>query len=315
VIGSTLALGSYALFCRLEGRNPPAELLYEAKLARLDLRELDRRAAQMPRCDDLVVCLTSLPSRLPHLQATLKSLLMQALLPAEVRVHLPRFSAREGRGYEVPRWLLGLRCVRVVRCDDDGPITKVLPALREGPPDQRIVAVDDDRIYLPTLLEDLDRASRQHPDAALCTCGQIVPDDRVDRRRGLLGRTLDGLRWAPGVSLKGSRLQRPLPVDVFHGFGGVLTRPRYFDIDALGDRDGAPQAAFFEDDTWLSGHCRARKLLIPCRRPMFPRYRGRRGFDRSSLGRINRGPERPEERNTTTLMRHFDDRWGQDETG
>ncbi len=308
LIAGALVAAGYGLFCRLEGRQPAREILYELALARHELRDLDAAAAARVR-SDLIVGLTTIPSRLPFVLPTLKSLLLQNVPPGKILLHLPKHSRREQVAYSVPEELKNLEVIQIIGCPDWGPATKILPALLDSDPDQRVVAVDDDRIYRPTLLEDLLAASERHPDAAVGCCGLIVPLDRVDRRKGLLGRTIDGLGFRRGVSLRGSRRRRPLPVDVLHGYGGVLVRPRFFDLDRLADLQGAPDAAWLEDDTWFAAHCRVPKLIVPSKPGSFPRYFGRRVYRASRLGAHNRGGSNPDTRNTTVLMRMFSDRW------
>ena len=296
------------MFCRLEGRQPAREIWYELALMRRDLRDLDAAAASSER-SDVIVGLTTIPSRLPFLVPTLKSLLLQTVPPAKILLHLPRHSRREEVEYSVPPELEGLQVIQIVRCPDWGPATKILPALLDSDPDQRIVAVDDDRIYRPTLLQNLLEASERHPEAAVGCFGVIVPLDRIDRRKRLLGRTIEGLRYGRGVSLRGSRLRNPLPVDILHGYGGVMVRPCFFDLDRLADLQGAPEAAWLEDDTWFAAHCRVPKLIVPSKPGSFPRYFGGRVYHSSRLGAHNRGGVVPEHRNTTVLMRAFSDRW------
>ncbi len=308
LIAGALGVTVYGLFCRLEGRQPAREILYELALMRRDLRDLDAAAAARERAD-LIVGLTTIPSRLPSLLPTLKSLLLQNLPPSKILLHLPKHSRRERVEYSVPEELKGLEVIRIIRSPDWGPATKILPALLDSGPDQQVVAVDDDRIYRPTLLEDLLGASERHPDAAVGCFGLIVPLDRIDRRRGLVGRTIEGLRYGRGVSLRGSRLRHPLPVDILHGYGGVLVRPRFFDLESVADLEGAPDAAWLEDDTWFAAHCLAPKLIVPSKPGSFPRYFGGSVYRSSRLGAHNRGGVDPESRNTTVLMRMFSDRW------
>ncbi len=307
-MGGALGLAAYGLFCRLEGRQPAREILYELELARHELRDLDATAAARER-SDLIVGLTTIPSRLPFVVPTLKSLLLQNEPPGKILLHLPKHSRREQVEYSVPEELKNLEVIQIIGCPDWGPATKILPALLDSDPDQLVVAVDDDRIYRPTLLEDLLAASVRHPDTAVGCCGLIVPLDRVDRRRGLIGRTFDGLRFRRGVSLRGSRRRHPLAVDILHGYGGVMVRPRFFDLDRLADLQGAPDAAWLEDDTWFAAHCRAPKLIVPGKPGSFPRYFGRAVYRTTRLGAHNRGGADPESRNTTVLMRMFSDRW------
>ena len=309
ISGGVSAGAGYLLFCRLEGREPLREFSFELSLRGVTLQELDARAARENR-SDLLVGLTTIPSRLPFIIPTLKSLLLQDLLPRKVILHLPWQSRREGRGYRVPDELQGLQTIQIQRCDDAGPATKILPTLLASPPDQRIVAVDDDRLYRPTFLRRLLEASDDRPEAAVGCMGLRVPLNRVDNRRGVVGRTVDGLRFGRGVSLRGSRLRgRPLEVDILHGYGGFLVRPRFFDLETLGDMEGAPQAAWLEDDTWFAAHCHAPRLIVPGRPDSFPRFFHRRVFRDTRLGLQNRGGEDPGLRNTSVLMGMYSERW------
>ena len=138
-MGGALGLAVYGLFCRLEGRQPVREIRYELMLARHDLRDLDAAAASRQR-SDLIVGLTTIPSRLPFVSPTLKSLLLQNVPPAKILLHLPEHSRREQVEYSVPEELQDLDVITIVRCPDWGPATKILPALLDSDPDQRVVA-------------------------------------------------------------------------------------------------------------------------------------------------------------------------------
>ncbi len=306
--GAAIGGSLYAVFCRLEARQPLRELLYETRLRFTSLRKFDSLAAARDRAD-VVVALTTIPSRLPFLGPTLKSLLAQSVTPRAVLIHLPKRSRRERVEYHVPDDLHDLKVVEVVRCEDWGPATKILPALLSSQAHQRIISVDDDRIYRPNFIEDLLTAADEHPEAAIGCCGLRVPHDRVDHRMNLVQRTFEGLRLGKGVSLRGARLRTPMEVDVLHGYGGLLVRPRFFDLDALADFDAAPAAAWLEDDTWFAAHCTARKLIVPGRPASFPRYFDRRRFRLNRLGTLNRGTVEPKHRNTTVLMQLHSDRW------
>ncbi len=76
-----------------------------------------------------MVSLTSLPSRLPYIATTLKSLLRQERLPKRIRLNLPAFSKREQTAYVIPDWLKNLQSVEIVSCEDYGPATKLIPSL------------------------------------------------------------------------------------------------------------------------------------------------------------------------------------------
>ena len=119
---AALGVAVYGLFCRLEGRQPTREVLYELALMRRDLRDLDAAAAVRER-SDLIVGLTTIPSRLPSLLPTLKSLLLQNVPPSNILLHLPTHSRREKVEYSVPEELEGLEVIsypEYVQNDENG---------------------------------------------------------------------------------------------------------------------------------------------------------------------------------------------------
>jgi len=205
----------------------------------------------------------------------------------------------------VPAWLRSLRSVKIVECDDLGPATKLIPSLKALPPDSMIVVVDDDRIYSKDLIADLEKASASQPDAAFGITGWIVPPDLIDRPTTIYTNVFQ----LPPAPLRGVRQRRRRPVDILQGFAGYLVRPRFFDMAQISDYSGAPAAAFYVDDVWLSAHCKAPKCVIPVRRANFQPRRHALHYKRTSLGWHNRGGGDLEKRNNTIAMKYLADRW------
>jgi hypothetical protein len=110
-----------------EGETLVADLVDEFRLSRAGLAALDRFWAENPNRSDCVVTLTTIPSRLPHIATTLKSLMRQSRAPARIVLNLPHHSKRENAAYDVPGFLQGLKSVVVHRCEDLGPATKAIP--------------------------------------------------------------------------------------------------------------------------------------------------------------------------------------------
>ena len=108
--------------------------------------------------------------------------------------------------------------------------------------------------------------------------------------------------------MKSTRIQKEQPVHVLEGYAGYLIKPKFFDLQQLGDYRRAPQAAHFVDDVWMSAHCLVPRYVIPSSRHAFNGPKGRH-FDRAALWRINNGQGDPERRNNTILIRHFQERW------
>src|SRR5689334_20779942 len=107
------AVQTYNFF---EGERLLHDLWYEAYLARADLTRLDRACAAAQNRSNIIVSLTTIPSRMSLLGDTLKSLMAQTRPPREIRLNLPRFSTRENCAYDVPPWLSDLRSVRIAPC-------------------------------------------------------------------------------------------------------------------------------------------------------------------------------------------------------
>jgi hypothetical protein len=303
--GVAIVAGGLRVYETFAGENPFLDTLYDLRLRRRGVDELDARCAANPRRSDLVITMTTLPSRIARMELTVKSLLRQSVGAAAIRINVPYESRRENVAYVIPPWLERLRSVTIVRCEDYGPATKLIPTLLDSAPGARLLVVDDDRVYHPHLVEQMTARSDAHPDAAIAASGWDAPSDLVDRPTTLLA-TLLGRAPAP---IKCTRVRREREVDIVQGLSGYVVKPRFFDGPALVDYAVAPDAAFFVDDVWISAHCRARKLVIRGRRTNFASIFDAGFYRRSSVSRINRGTGAPESRNNTIILRHFRDRW------
>lgn len=288
----------------LAGNWPGVALIDEAILRLTPWLRLVRRYAENRRVANLVVSLTTIPSRLSRLEATLKSLLRQTVRPIEIRLNLPLHSLREGIAYEVPGWLQGVDGVTIVRCEDHGPATKLIPSL-ELPPETRILVLDDDRIYGATLVEEMDRHARTHPDRILAGSGWRAPVDLIDRPT-TLSSVLAGEPYVPVV---GTNVTEAQSIDILQGLQSYLVQPRFFDRNEVVDYSNAPPEARWCDDVWISAHARAEKVVVPLSRVSSPHWLGRAHLKATSLARNFNTREEPEARANSILLRHFKDRW------
>ncbi|MBI3399813.1 MAG: hypothetical protein HY048_00210 [Acidobacteria bacterium] len=299
------ALAFLSVYAHYTAEHPVLDAMYDVWLRRQDLDALDRACAENPRRADLVVSFTTLPSRLDRIDLTLKSLFRQRVAPAAIRLHVPIESRREGVRYVVPERLSRLRSLTIVRTDDYGPATKAIPAILAGPPDQRLLVVDDDRVFHPGFVEQMAAWSDAHPDAAVAGSGWDAPANVIDRPTALL----DTLLGRPPAPIKCTRVRGCRAVDIMQGVSGYVVRPRYFDRAALVDYSNAPPAAFFVDDVWISAQCRARKIVCHGRRTNFPSLVDARFYKRSSVALPNRGTGTLESRNNSIMLKFFADRW------
>ncbi|MFI5778925.1 hypothetical protein [Nocardia sp. NPDC051570] len=219
-----------------------------ARAARLLRRDPAPRTVPA-RAERVVVTLSTVPQRRGHLRPVLRSLLDQTVPPDRLLLAWPHHSRRSGSAYPAPPRLPA--GVEILRCEDEGPATKLLPALRTEP-DAVLVVVDDDAIYPDTFLEDLLTAHRQVPTAALGLRGQHV-------RFGCDPRYLG--------HVCGTAVLDHVPVDVLMGMWGYLIPPGSLD-HAVHDFSGWPAEVRWQDDVWISAHLARRgvpRLVVPVR--------------------------------------------------
>lgn len=274
------------------------------RLSTRSLQQWDEHWTRHPKRSEIIVCLTTLPWRIDRVERTIKSLLYQSVSPQRIHLHVPYISRREQKVYTIPPVLEGLRSLKIIRCEDYGPATKLIPAVIDLAPHQNLLVVDDDRIYPPDLLEVLQQASQTRPDCAFGAAGWIVPADLTDHECSLWRN----LRQIPPATLKSSRLRQIREVNILEGYAGYLVKPSFFNPAELTDYSNAPEAAFYVDDVWISAHCRPPRYVIPSRRHCFrpwPEY----WEDERALCRVNNGGGDPEKRHDTIMIRYFHDRW------
>lgn len=230
------------------------------------------------RSAPLVVTLTSIPSRLVRLKATLNSLLRQTVAPDAIIVALPKESVRQGK-YDLPPFLKPHGHLQIVRCEKDwGPATKLIPAwLADSEGQTRFLLVDDDNVYPPDFIETFLRWSDRLPSCSLGYRGHLFPSPKSWRQTG---------------TLYGTHTREPYRVDLLTGTWGFLIRSDFLDKRAL-DYSGFPDGAFYVDDIWFNGQLARNgieRVLIPAKLPPLPTisaYREALGVEFNADGRYN----------------------------
>lgn len=124
----------------------------------------------------IVVSLTTIPSRLENLPSVLDSLIdKQTVKPDVVYLNVPHVFGRTGEVYDMSKLQYSNPRLKILRCDDYGPVTKVLPALEAEYGNQRTVILyaDDDNIVPSDFIEQYVRQSRRKPGHVMhAVCGQ-----------------------------------------------------------------------------------------------------------------------------------------------
>lgn len=221
-----------------------------------------RTACESRAMADLVISLTTIPSRLRQIEPTLRDLLAQRADVAEIRLYLPRRYRRfDFAPTDVPKMPSG---VRVCFVDEDfGPATKVLPAIADcAGQDVEILFCDDDQPYDPNWAQRFLDTRRHQPDACIVEKGYELETrppgaryyvTRAFQPRARLRRKGIGYRALRLVSLtmiKPRAYTTPGYVDVLEGYRGGLVRPDFFPPEVF----DIPDILWTVDDPWLSGH-------------------------------------------------------------
>ena len=183
----------------------------------------------------VVVSLSTIPSRIKTLNTVLKSLLNQTYPIDLIYINLPYWSKREDCEYPLPDLYNFSTQIRILRCEDHGPITKLYPVLaEETDPETLIITVDDDCNYSTDGIETLVRWAEEFPDAAIGSAGITV------------GRWYNYLGYVRNTS-------KVTPVSILEGYSGCAYRRKFFQDDLI-DYNDAPKEAFYHDDFWISGY-------------------------------------------------------------
>jgi len=126
----------------------------------------------------IVVSLTTIPSRLKHIEPTIKCLTKQSYTPNKIYLNIP-YKTKTGKPYHIPTNFLSnivrKDLITINRCNDYGPITKLLPTLDvETDPDTIIILVDDDEKIHRDVVKILVQKSQKYPNNALSFSGRSI---------------------------------------------------------------------------------------------------------------------------------------------
>ena len=206
--------------------------------------ETDIDISHHPR---ICASLSTTPMRISLIEPAIVAIKNQSLKPDVIYLNVPYWSRKENKSYTLPTWLKRHPDVVVLRGEDYGPSTKIVPSvLNEDDPETIIISFDDDRAYHPDIIKILVKWGMRHPTSAI----------------GFIGWT-SCLRDPPPnctrVSAKGNNWPglenfTPRPVDVLSGYGSILYRVGFFDKSLLVRVFEFGTGCILGDDYWLSAN-------------------------------------------------------------
>lgn len=106
----------------------------------------------------IIATMTTLPNRINLIKPVLDSILTQV---HHVEINLPKICKRTNQAYVIPEWLKNMPRVEIFECEDQGPITKILPTLKRHSK-AYIFSIDDDTEYYPTIVQGCLSESKQN---------------------------------------------------------------------------------------------------------------------------------------------------------
>ncbi|EBA03194.1 hypothetical protein RB2150_17619 [Rhodobacterales bacterium HTCC2150] len=190
----------------------------------------------------IVVCLTTIPSRVKYLERTLKSIQNQSLKPSSIELNIPHKYRRSDIGQielaSIPE------AFDIYRCEDFGPATKLIPTLeRYRSSDTLIIYCDDDRIYHKDWIKRLISTHQANPGCCIFESGADLSYHWHQANKNWLYRLKRlaslGL-WKPKNKMHDA--------DIVEGYGGVLVTSQMFDSSVR----QIPDCFTFVDDIWFS---------------------------------------------------------------
>jgi hypothetical protein len=197
--------------------------------------------------DKVSVSLTTIDSRLPHLNRVIESLHQQEVQPKEIRLYISRepYLLDKGISPDDPhlKELQKFPLLRVKWVDNTGPYRKIVPFLQEHfshhvATDELFVTVDDDTLYPSEFLRVLLETYQKH-DCVVAFRGRAMALEAAE--------IASYPSWGIG-------LDYPSMSNLPTGKDGVLYSTRFFTRDFV-RLDDAIALAPTADDLWIKWQC------------------------------------------------------------
>lgn len=198
----------------------------------------------------VVVSLTTSPQRIGYIKPVIDAMMNQTRKPDRIYLNLPKLFLRNNTSFKdpLPDFITNNPIVYVNFCEDIGPATKIIPTIYlENHPETKILSIDDDIYYPPTLIEHYLKYSEFFDDCVITGASFIH------------NKSEDDLKWFQNKlhdlqNTSDIYLFRGIIADLFEGFSGILYTRKFFNKELIQDfykhLDGP--GCKFGDDFYLS---------------------------------------------------------------
>ena len=189
---------------------------------------------------NIIVSLTSIPSRIENLHLVIKSILCQSLKPEKVILWI---SKEDFENLDcLPKSLLDLQKTNfeIKWCDDNlKPHKKYYYAFKEYK-DKYIVTIDDDVFYRKNLIKNLMKYSIKFNNCIICTRAHKITFDKFHNN------ILPYNKW----EYETKDFLNPSHMICATGVGGILYPPNLFDNEIF-NKNAIKKYCLNTDDLWL----------------------------------------------------------------
>jgi hypothetical protein len=184
--------------------------------------------------------MTTLPKRLPKIRKIILSILDTGI--DLLYLNIP-YETKSGEKYIIPDFLQDLNRVKIIRCEDYGPITKLLPVLDiECEPNTCIITFDDDMIVDNKVVKILSRKSKKYPQCCIGFSGACA------------GRFPFIYQWT-------NTNRKDTYVDWLEGVHSILYKRKFLDKkEILNFCKPIQHLLFKNDDHWISAYLASKKI-------------------------------------------------------
>jgi hypothetical protein len=132
--------------------------------------------------DEIIITMSTSPKRLENIKDTLKSILNQSVKPSKIFINVPHIFKRTNETYDDAK-LEDIKnidpIIQINRCEDKGPITKMLETLKLISNDTTIIIIiDDDNIYDSKTIENITNELKKNPNKVIA--GSIFNHENIN---------------------------------------------------------------------------------------------------------------------------------------
>ena len=192
----------------------------------------------------VVVSFTTIPSRIHSVPKVIEKLKNQTLKPDKIYICIPYFSKRKKIPYIIPKDWNFEENIKIVRCKDYGPATKLLGCIPyENDPETMIITVDDDQNYPKNTISNIVWYAMKYPNSCL---------SRKARAKNLI----------KVISTKKNLFTSPY-VYYLEGYGTPLYRRKYITKDMINYfENNLSKECFLSDDLTISAWLNSQNVKL-----------------------------------------------------